>query len=124
MRRLARQGYVATTRLTAVEIASALARRRREGHITADDHVRVLTALEVDFRELYVVELTPAVEQRARRLLDRHALRASDAVQLASCIELKEALSYDVGFAAFDRRLINAAESEALTITARGHADA
>ncbi len=116
IRKLATSGYVATARSTGAEIASALARRCREKHIATQDRDRALEALETDFSELYVVELTPRVDARARDLLTRHTLRASDAVQLASSLELKAELKFDVGFAAFDARLVDAARDEGLSI--------
>lgn len=52
----------------------------------------------------------------ATGLVDRHALRAYDAVQLAGCIALKANAAGDEPiFVCSDRRLVEAAEAEGLS---------
>jgi predicted nucleic acid-binding protein len=63
-----------------------------------------------------MVELSPGVALEARSLLVRHALRAADAIQLASALLLKRELREPVTFAAYDHRLKAAARAEALTV--------
>jgi predicted nucleic acid-binding protein len=82
-----------TARITMVEIYSALARRRREGSVSPD-HCSIVTqaftahsATEYDF-----VELDLGVVALARDLLERHPLRAYDAVQLASALVANQVL--------------------------------
>jgi len=65
---------------------------------------------------LYIIEMTPKVVARSQTLLTRHTLRAGDAIQLASCLELAAELRYPTSFLAFDDRLIEAAHAEGLTI--------
>jgi hypothetical protein len=108
-------GTAATSRLTEVEIASALMRRWREGSFGTAERDRALAALVRDMEALTVVEIAPSIAARARRLLDRHPLRAGDAVQLASCLLLRDATGGPVAFAAFDGRLNEAARAEGLT---------
>jgi predicted nucleic acid-binding protein len=108
------EGTAATSRLTEVEIASALMRRWREGGFGTAERDRALTALVNDLEALTVVEVAPPVAARARRLLERHPLRAGDAVQLASCLLLRDATGGPVAFAAFDGRLSEAAKAEGL----------
>jgi len=50
VRRLLSSDVAATSRYSAVEIASALARRAREGAISPDDRERTLAALQFDER--------------------------------------------------------------------------
>ena len=114
--RLLSSGPVATSRLSAVEIASALARRTREGALTDEEHDRALAALRADMTALVVVELTDEVVTRAEALLRNHPLRTGDAVQLASCLHLREALEDDVGLIAFDDRLLAAARKERIAV--------
>lgn len=114
VRRWLAAGEGATARLTALEIASALARRCREGAFTAAERDRALAALEPDLATLRVVELSPPVVSAARDLLVRHALRAGDAVQLASALLLRRELAVGVRFAAYDDRLKAAARAEGL----------
>jgi predicted nucleic acid-binding protein len=108
-------GTAATSRLTEVEIASALMRRWREGSFGTAERDRALAALVADLGALTIVEIAPSIAARARRLLDRHPLRAGDAVQLASCLLLRDATGGPVAFAAFDGRLNEAARAEGLT---------
>jgi predicted nucleic acid-binding protein len=44
----------------------------------------------------------------------RQTLRAADALQLASCLELRERLDLPVVFVAWDKRLLDAARAEGL----------
>lgn len=104
----------ATSRLSEVEIASALLRRWREGDLSAEERDRALTALAADLAAMNVVELGPEVSALAIRLLERHGLRAGDAVQLASSSYLQKKIGREVEFLAYDRRLVEAAAREGL----------
>jgi uncharacterized protein len=105
----------ATSRLSEVEIASALNRRCREGELSAAERDRALAALAADLAAMNVVELAPEISALAVRLLVRHGLRAGDAVQLASSTYLQRKVSREVEFLAYDRRLVDAAAGEGLT---------
>jgi predicted nucleic acid-binding protein len=105
----------ATSRLSEVEIASALIRRWREGDLSSEERDRALAALSADLAAMNVVELAPEVSALAIRLLGRHILRAGDAVQLASSAYLQRKVGRTVEFLAFDRRLVEAAAREGLT---------
>ena len=104
----------ATARFTQTEIASALARRFREGAFSEAHRDRALSALAVDFDTLTLVELTESVVSRSVALLLKHPLRPADALQLASCLELRERLSLPVVFVAWDARLREGARAEGL----------
>lgn len=106
----------ATSRLSQVEVASALARRQREGAMSAAERDRALARLEDDIAVFHVVELSTAVAGAARRLLIRRALRASDAVQLASCLHLAEELGTPPELVAYDLPLVTAARSEGVRV--------
>jgi uncharacterized protein len=116
VRRLLSSDLAATSRYSAVEIASALARRAREGAISHDDRERTLAALQVDLSAMLIVELTSEVVGRAQALLHRYSLRAADAVQLASCLRLREELADEVSLVAFDERLVTAARKERVVL--------
>lgn len=107
-------GIAATSRLSEVEVASALSRRCREGAFRPAERDRALAALHRDFATLFVVELGPEVVVRAVALLARLALRAADGIQLASCLELREQLGAPCLFVCGDARLIAAARQEGL----------
>ena len=104
----------ATSRLSAVEIASAVARRVREGNLSGEDRNRILAAVDRDMTGVLVVEVTAAVLTSAQLLLQRHPLRTGDAIQLASCLHLQEHIEDDVTFVGFDDRLLAAARAERL----------
>jgi uncharacterized protein len=104
----------ATSRLSAVEIASAVARRVQEGNLSGEDRDRILAAVDRDMTAVLVVEVSAAVLTSAQLLLQRHPLRTGDAIQLASCLHLQEHIEDDVTFVGFDDRLLAAARAERL----------
>jgi predicted nucleic acid-binding protein len=108
---------VVTSRLSEVEVASALARRYREGSLARRDLDRALAALRTDIESIAVVELTGEVAQTAIALLARHPLRTGDSVQLASCLYLRRHIE-DVRFLAYDARLNHGARAEGLRLVA------
>lgn len=116
VRRLMASQTPATSRLSEVEVASALERRAREGAFAMTERDRALAALGTDLPAIVVVELTPDISARARSLLRRHPLRAGDAIQLASCLFLQEELGEPIPVVAFDDRLTAAASREGLTV--------
>lgn len=116
VRRLIASAAPATSRLSEVEVASALGRLAREGAFSVAERDRALAALETDLAAIVVVELTAEITARARTLLQRYELRAGDAIQLASCLYLQEQLGEEVPLVAFDRRLTKAVRSEGLRV--------
>ena len=117
IRRLLSADVPATSRLSAVEIVSALMRRSREGTLSDKNRDRTLAVLDGDMAAMLIVELTPEIVRRAQGILGRYPLRAGDAIQLASCLVLQEELKEEtVSFVAFDARLVAAAAAEGLTL--------
>ena len=116
VRRLLKANPAAASRLSEVEVASALVRRARERAFTVEERDRALASLADDFATLLIVEFTPEITADARALLLRHRLRAGDAVQLASCLYLQREMSQSLPFVAFDDRLAEAARHEGLTV--------
>src|SRR5687767_12647274 len=84
-----RSADIAVSRLSEVEVTSALVRRMKAGDIQEDDVEAHLAALTTDLRACDVVELRTPVVSAARDLVRSHALRAYDAVQLASALRIK-----------------------------------
>jgi predicted nucleic acid-binding protein len=113
--RLLADAIPATSRLSEVEITSAILRRWRQGDLSADERDRALAALRQDLMAMNVVELAPEVSALATKLLERHDLRAGDAVQLASSAYLQKKVGRKIELVAFDRRLVEAAAREGLT---------
>lgn len=76
-----------TARITMVEVYSALARRKREGSVPAADCAVATRAFAAhSITEYDFIELDLNLINLARDLLERHSLRAYDAVQLASAL--------------------------------------
>ena len=98
--------------LSATEVASALSRKRRDGGLDRGRFAtakRRLAALEKAWNEVAQYD---AVRARARRLLEIHALRAADALQLAAALVVVEDRTAGVEIVTFDERLAEAAEKE------------
>ena len=103
--------------ITQVEFHAAINRRRREGDLDDeaakqaadlfDNHIRTkFIRRPVDDRTLNL----------ASALAARHPLRGYDAVQLAACLLLSDETRMDLTFVCADRRLLNAARSEGLSV--------
>ena len=71
---------------TRVEGISAMARRRREGGLTAQPERNARTALSALAAEWSEIQPSEPVRHRAERLLMLHSLRAADALQLAAAL--------------------------------------
>jgi hypothetical protein len=101
--------------LSAVEIASALARRLREGFAAVqEDRFRSEWKELSDFwREIASLE---TVRARALRLLNVHALRAGDGLQLASALIACEDRPETLPFVCLDDRLRDAARREGFPV--------
>jgi predicted nucleic acid-binding protein len=111
--------YIA--RITAVELTSAVARRRKGKTLTSKKASSILYRFRQHLAGRYrVVEITPALVQNAMRLANTHALRAYDAVQLAAALEIRQH-GQRVGFGpviliSADQALNDAATAEGLTV--------
>ncbi|MBK6431509.1 type II toxin-antitoxin system VapC family toxin [Candidatus Amarolinea dominans] len=110
---------VLISRITVVEMRSALARRRREASIQPHDHADALSALSEDCLLRYpFVELESPVVDLAGELLDQYPLRAYDAVQLASALVvhrlLIEANLAPLIFVSADDKLLTVARAAGL----------
>ena len=108
-----------TSRLTIVEVWSALARRKREASVSAGHHADALDAFREDCLTRYVfVEFEQPVIEAAGLLLENHSLRAYDSVQLASALvagqTLVDAALPQPIFLSADSALLSFAETEGL----------
>lgn len=104
---------LASSHVTYVEVHSALARIEASGRMTRRVRRRQLDAFRTLWEDVAVVPAGEPVIERAATLAERHLLRAYDALQLASAVELLDA--GEVRFACWDLRLNAAAERERLT---------
>jgi hypothetical protein len=108
---------ILTAQLSLVEVFSALNRRVRESSISLSDYQQIRLDLDhIWSTEYEIIRLARTIVDEARLLLERHPLRAYDAVQLASAIQGRRDLLVS-GFAApiflsADDRLLKAAQAE------------
>lgn len=100
---------LAVSRIAWVETHAALARRARESPVDATAIDVARRAFVQSWPDLFVMELTQSVVERAGEFADAFALRAYDAVQLATAHELRVRGGSPIEFACFDVRLNRAA---------------
>ena len=101
---------------TPVECVSALARREREGTLSAAslaDAVRRLRALGERWQEILP---TDTIRSTAQRLLRVHPLRAADALQLAAAVVASEHDPSSLPMVCLDQRLSDAASREGFSV--------
>ncbi|MBI2965029.1 MAG: type II toxin-antitoxin system VapC family toxin [Chloroflexi bacterium] len=117
IRQLMDSGPRATSRLSEVEVVSGIARLVRSGALSTPERDHAIATLDGTLPAMLVVELTSNITLRARALLERHRIRAGDAIQLASCLDLQDRLGQPVTMVSFDTRLTDSAAAEGLSLT-------
>jgi predicted nucleic acid-binding protein len=101
-------------------VLSALARRQREVSLPSADVLQAIRSFRYDLDTQYqVVEVSRQLVDAAGELVFHHPLRAYDAVQLASALQIHAALSLAAAaplvFVSADDRLIVAAQAEGIS---------
>lgn len=105
---------IATAELTYVEARSSLARRWREGALDGSAYEGALAAVDGDWPRLVALTLDRV---EAGQMVDRHRLKALDAVHVAAATRLARRLAPEpVFFASFDVRQREAAALEGLQL--------
>ena len=110
---------ITIAQITPVEITSGIERRYRAGQISLRRAraIRLLLDRHV-IAEYTIIPLTNAIVTDAQNVVGTHALRAYDAVQLASALEANARLvgagSPPLTFVSADTRLLAAAAAEGL----------
>jgi len=95
---------------TAVEIASALAGLARMKQITSGDYAKARRLAKSLADSWSVVQPSDALRAKAVQLVERHDLRAADALQLAAALEWCEDAPHGQPFFTADERLRETAE--------------
>jgi len=114
---VSRASVVAASRVAYVEARAALARAWRESRIGKQDLRHAVSGLNDDWERFLVLEVTSDLARRAGDLAEEHALRAYDALQLASALILKGTVGAEVSFLSFDEDLSHVAQSAGLTVS-------
>jgi len=112
--------------LITVEVTSALARRMREGILTPMEYEQAQNAFRADcLSEYELVTAVGVVVDQANHLLERHPLRAYDAVHLATAVVTNQQLLANnlmpLTFISADDRLNSAASAEGLAVDNPNH---
>jgi hypothetical protein len=104
---------------TPVEIASALARREREGVMTAEQVAIALSSVKELADGWHEIVPTPAIRLTAQRMLRTHPLHAADSLQLAAALIAANHAPAELEFVCFDDRLAAAAAREGFPVIDR-----
>lgn len=107
--------------LTIVEVTSALTRRMREGILTPAEYAQAQNVFRADcLNEYELITAVGNIIDQANRLLERHPLRAYDAIHLAAAVTVnQQLLTNNLGaliFLSADDRLNRAASAEGLGV--------
>jgi hypothetical protein len=111
--------HLIITRITWVELLSALACRQREGNLSPNAVNRAVQAFRYDLdMQCQIVEFDRALAEAAGQLVRQYVLRAYDAVQLAAALRVQAVLSSSqtarLTFVTADTRLITTAQAEGM----------
>ena len=118
-RLLAREGIV-TWSVSAVEIASAIERRTREGSLTDPERAAARAALADLAAAWTEISALGPVRDRALRLVATHAIRAADAMQLGAALVAVSDRPAGHEFVCVDARLGSAAAREGFRLLPEG----
>jgi predicted nucleic acid-binding protein len=114
------QHRISMCALAEVEVISALTRRFKEGDLTQVELDQACDELSLDCATYIIVDVTSQILESAIGNARNHTLRAYDAVQLASVIAVRTALSatqrnaIDLTLVSADNALNHAAHQEGL----------
>ena len=100
---------VATSVVSRAEVAAALARAARLGALDYAAARQAQRRFSQEWPDLVRVPVTEALVSRAETLAWDYALRAYDAIQLASALTWQESIGVNALLATFDRQLWKAA---------------
>ena len=105
-------------RIASVEVASALARKLREGAINSAEQSRLWRLFRTHWRDQYqVAAMTDAAYAQAERLLFHHELRAFDAIHIGCALVVAARLpQIGLEFWTADRQQARAATADGLTV--------
>jgi predicted nucleic acid-binding protein len=99
--------------LSPLEARSAICRLRRSKLLSPSQHSSALDSLERDIQQMIEQPVSPLILDTAKSIVDRHHLRALDAIQLGSAIVARELLAaQDMRFISSDLDLLDAARAE------------
>jgi hypothetical protein len=108
---------LAVLAISVVEVRSAIRRRQRAGDIDASAATAILKSVQAHMETRFIRQMiNETVIDTALEMIDRYALRAYDAVQLAGCLVLCAIAAEAFTFVCSDPQLLEAARSEQLAV--------
>jgi len=109
---IATPGIIASSKLTYLEMLSALMKKLRAGEIERRRVHSLIERFERDWYYVLVLEFHNGLLQIIKTLIERYPLKAADAIHLASALWLKHSVKTDVTYVASDSNLLKAAQNE------------
>ena len=113
---LATSGLITTSKLTYPEILSALMRKVRSGEIEKKTFHGIFDKFDKDWDHILVLDFHNDLLPIVKTLIEKHPLKAADAIHLSSALWLKLSSKAEVTFVASDSNLLKAAEAEKLQV--------
>ena len=113
---LATDGLITTSKLTYPEILSALMRKVRSGEIEKKTFNGIVDKFDKDWDHILVLDFHKDLLPIVKTLIEKHPLKAADAIHLSSALWLKLSSKVDVTFVASDSNLLKAAGAEKLQV--------
>jgi predicted nucleic acid-binding protein len=106
---------ILTSLITELELTSALERLKHEKRLDSPTYRATFSALDRDIQNGFIslTQISSEVSKHAKRIIRQRRLRCPDAIQLASALRSEKEYGR-IEFAAFDRRLLEAAKFEGL----------
>lgn len=103
--------------LTQIEARSGICRLRKGDLLSPSETTMALDSLADEMRRIIEQPVNPPVLEATSAMVDRHYLRAMDAIQLGCAIVARDLLvSPDMRFISSDIELLNAAQAEGFDI--------
>ena len=106
---------LATSEVAYAECLASIHRKGRESGLKSRIVGEILSSFKQDWASILRVEVSPELEDTIDELAARHPLRGFDLIHLSSALTLRERHPEEFLFAAFDERLLAAAQREGLT---------
>lgn len=107
---------------TTIECYAALARRRREGMLTATEEGQAQRILSLLCDRWTEIEPSREIREVAMRVLRLHSLRAADSLQLAAALVWADRHATGYEFVTLDHKLRDAAQTEGFSVLPEIHA--
>ncbi len=113
---LAGKELITTSKLTYPEILSALMRKVRAGGIERKSFNGIVEMFDKDWDHVLVLDFHNDLLQIVKVVIEKHPLRAADAIHLASALWLRLSSKAEVTFVTSDSNLLKAAGAEKLQV--------